>query len=38
MPCCVSVATQVIRLDPSNAHAYHNRGISYEKVSSLGTC
>ena len=24
--------TRVIELDPSNAHAYHNRGISYDKV------
>ena len=23
--------TAVIRLDPSNCHAYHNRGISYDK-------
>lgn len=23
---------QVISLDPCNAHAYHNRGISYDKI------
>ena len=23
---------QVIELDPTNTHAYHNRGISYDKI------
>ena len=23
--------TQVITMDPNNSHAYHNRGISYDK-------
>ena len=24
--------TRVIELDPTNSHAYHNRGISYDKI------
>lgn len=26
------VVVQVIELDPRNSHAYHNRGISYDKL------
>lgn len=29
-PCLVRVP-QVIQMDPNNSHAYHNRGISYDK-------
>ena len=24
--------SRVIELDPTNSHAYHNRGISYDKI------
>ncbi len=30
--CAQLAALQVIEIDPSNSHAYHNRGISYDKL------
>ena len=29
---CRLPTVQVIEIDPSNSHAYHNRGISYDKL------